>query len=150
MFWKHIGKKWTLEYELPTRNRKASVFITDAISAATLEIRLSKNLTGVWTSNLRLYNNVPPYLRNMIYRKLCVLHKGIYKMKKNEIIIVVEGGVIQDIQFPENCPCTIQVRDYDIEGTDEDVLTEDEDGNEYVESNYSPFDGTDLPENCVN
>lgn len=59
-------------------------------------------------------------------------------MKKNEIIIIVEGGLIQDIIFPENCPCTIQVRDYDVEGSDEKDLAEDKNGDQYMESLWSP------------
>jgi len=78
MFWKFVGKKWTLEYDLPTKNKSAVVFITDAVSAATLEIKLSSAIrfSEVWVSSLKLYRNIPLYLRKIIYRKLCVLNKN--------------------------------------------------------------------------
>jgi len=54
-------------------------------------------------------------------------------MEDKEIIIVVEGGVIQDIQFPENCPYTIKVRDYDVECGGDNMI-EDEQGFNCLES----------------
>ena len=49
------------------------------------------------------------------------------------IVIVMEGGVIQDIV---NIPpgVEIEVRDFDIEGTIEEELEETPDGEQYVQS----------------
>jgi len=46
--------------------------------------------------------------------------------------ITVEGGVIQDVQCPEGV--RVVVKDYDVEGTPEDELHEDEDGYQFMES----------------
>lgn len=53
---------------------------------------------------------------------------------KEEILITVEGGVIQDISLPDNSNCRIIVRDYDIDCTEKDLLSIDNDGNECIES----------------
>lgn len=55
----------------------------------------------------------------------------------HEIIITVEGGVIQSI---DNIPpgVTIKVQDFDTEGSTEDEITESENGETYVESVYGP------------
>jgi len=52
------------------------------------------------------------------------------------ILINVEGGVIQDVIFPDNFPRDIQVivRDYDIDGSDESILQEDQSGDLFIES----------------
>lgn len=56
--------------------------------------------------------------------------------EKIEITIVVEGGLIADVNIPENAPhVLITVKDYDIAGTEEDKLKEDEYGS-YTESQY--------------
>ena len=55
-----------------------------------------------------------------------------------DIIITVEGGVIQDITFPPNCKTKVIVRDFDIEGSDEDMLTITDDGDECLEMEYDP------------
>jgi len=54
--------------------------------------------------------------------------------KENTIItIVVKGGVIQEIlNIPSST--TIQVKDYDIDGADQDDLQQDENGDRFVES----------------
>lgn len=54
---------------------------------------------------------------------------------EKDIIITVDGGVIQDITFPPNCTTRIIVRDYDVEGMEDDRLEEDA---EFVESEYDP------------
>lgn len=53
-------------------------------------------------------------------------------MSVKTVIITVEGGVIQDVDLPEDV--VVIVRDYDCEGFDEDLLIKDEDGNECIES----------------
>lgn len=50
------------------------------------------------------------------------------------VTITVEGGVVQDVEVPPGV--RVIVKDYDVEGMDEDRMTKDEDGNEYVESVY--------------
>jgi hypothetical protein len=60
-----FGKSWTLEW------KGESAFITDAQSAATVEVRASeKNMTSIWCSNLKLYANVPLYIRDIVDRHL--------------------------------------------------------------------------------
>lgn len=54
--------------------------------------------------------------------------------KKEEIFIYLEGGIIQEINLPNNSNCRIIVRDYDIEGTPEEDLSIDEVGSQYIES----------------
>jgi hypothetical protein len=51
---------------------------------------------------------------------------------KHKMIITVEGGLIQDIQgIPYGLE--VEVRDYDIDHTENEALKEDEDGNKYIE-----------------
>ena len=46
--------------------------------------------------------------------------------------VTVEGGVIQYVEVPEGV--TVIVRDYDAEGCDPDLVEQDDDGNDYIES----------------
>lgn len=48
------------------------------------------------------------------------------------VTTTITGGVIQHIDHPEDV--VVIVKDYDIEGFDEDLLIKDEAGDEYVES----------------
>jgi hypothetical protein len=48
------------------------------------------------------------------------------------VIVTVEGGVVQHVEAPNGVK--VVVRDYDAEGCDADLLSVDEDGNEFVES----------------
>jgi len=58
-------------------------------------------------------------------------------VKKSKITIIVQGGLIQDVLIPKKLKDTIViVRDYDTEGADPENLKEDEDGSEYVESEW--------------
>jgi len=57
---------------------------------------------------------------------------------EKDIIITVDGGVIQDITFPPNCKTKIIVRDFDIEGSTEDELTITEHNEECLEMEYDP------------
>lgn len=50
--------------------------------------------------------------------------------KKGKIVIHLEGGIIQDIDYNGN-DVEIEIRDYDTEGIEEDGLKEDEEGREY-------------------
>jgi hypothetical protein len=58
-------------------------------------------------------------------------------MDKDEVKVVkvvVEGGVIQDIELPPGVK--VIVHDYDTEGADEDCdhLSQDDNGDEYIET----------------
>ena len=68
-------------------------------------------------------------------------------MKTNRIIITIEGGVLQDISYDRSgeidplLPLQCVVRDYDIEGSEEDNLSLDENGNECLETIWEPDKG---------
>ena len=53
--------------------------------------------------------------------------------KEQEIIIVMDGGLIQEIKKPDNLDVKIRIRDYDIEGLDEDDISIDKTGKECYE-----------------
>lgn len=57
-------------------------------------------------------------------------------MKKHQIIIGIEGGVasVDETTIPKNIE--IVIRDYDIDGADEERLSEDEEGNQCFVSVY--------------
>ena len=58
---------------------------------------------------------------------------------KKTIVITVEGGLIQWIAgIPEDV--RIVVKDYDVDSVDEENLTTDENGDEYVESVWDKED----------
>lgn len=57
--------------------------------------------------------------------------------EKARIIITVEGGLIQDVSIPDNVDVVVEVRDYDVEGVDEERITQGENGEEYIESEWS-------------
>ena len=48
------------------------------------------------------------------------------------VVVTVEGGVVQHVECPDGVK--VVVRDYDTEGCDTDLVSVDEDGNEYVEA----------------
>lgn len=48
--------------------------------------------------------------------------------------VVVEGGVVQHVEVPEGV--TVIVRDYDVDGSEEDQLDQDENGDQYIESTW--------------
>ncbi len=53
-----------------------------------------------------------------------------------EVVVTVEGGVVQDIEVPEGV--VVKVRDYDVEGVDsaDIILSRDKNGDGYVESTW--------------
>ena len=54
---------------------------------------------------------------------------------KEEILIIIEGGLVQDVILPEDSNTRIIIRDYDIECVDEEsILSLDEDGEKCIES----------------
>lgn len=50
---------------------------------------------------------------------------------KNQIVLKVDGGVVDYVSIPKNTE--VIVRDYDTDGIDSDLLQFDEDGIEFVE-----------------
>lgn len=57
-------------------------------------------------------------------------------MSNNKIIVIVDGGVIQDVVIPKALDATVEVRDYDIDGADEANLSKDDSGEECVISTW--------------
>lgn len=49
------------------------------------------------------------------------------------IVVAVSGGVVQGVAGVPAC-CVVEVRDYDVEGCDADLLEVDADGAEYMAS----------------
>lgn len=50
--------------------------------------------------------------------------------------VTVEGGCVQFVEVPEGV--TVIVTDYDAEGCDPNLVEQDEDGNDYIESIWEP------------
>ena len=50
--------------------------------------------------------------------------------------ITVQGGVVQHVEVPEGV--TVIVRDYDVDGTETDLLQQDENGDNYIEAIWTP------------
>ena len=48
--------------------------------------------------------------------------------------VTVEGGVVQHVEVPEGVQ--VIVRDYDVDGTEEDQLEHDENGDHFTETNW--------------
>jgi hypothetical protein len=48
------------------------------------------------------------------------------------VVVTIEGGVAQHVECPDGVK--VVVRDYGCEGTDADLLSVDEGGDEFVES----------------
>ena len=57
---------------------------------------------------------------------------------KAKIVVTIQGGAVADVQFPPGCTCSVLIRDYDTDGVDEAVLTEDEEGDLCQEFEFSP------------
>jgi hypothetical protein len=53
---------------------------------------------------------------------------------KKEIVITVEGGIIQDINIPNDCNIRVRVMDFDVDGEDEKRLSINARGDMYNES----------------
>jgi len=56
----------------------------------------------------------------------------------NKVIVTLEGGVVQDVMF-EDCKDIIEVeiRDFDTDGSEEENLSKNEEGEEYLSFTYS-------------
>lgn len=50
--------------------------------------------------------------------------------------VTVEGGVIQHVEVPEDV--TVVVRDYDVDGSDDEQFQQDENGDKFIESVWGP------------
>lgn len=62
-----------------------------------------------------------------------------------EILVVVEGGLIQEIYgIPPGV--VIRVKDYDVDGVEEDRLQRDRDGRRYIESVWANEESCDPPD----
>jgi hypothetical protein len=48
------------------------------------------------------------------------------------VTVTVDGGVVQHVEVPEGVRAV--VRDYDVDGTDEDQLEQDENGDSFTKS----------------
>ena len=48
--------------------------------------------------------------------------------------VTVEGGVIQWVEVPEGV--TVVVQDYDVDGSEDDLLQQDNHGDQYIESTW--------------
>lgn len=53
------------------------------------------------------------------------------------ISIIVSGGLIADVIIPNSVNVIVEVKDYDVEGVDEDRIEKDDDDNEFVKSEWS-------------
>ena len=56
------------------------------------------------------------------------------KADKHEIVITVEGGLIQDVNIPKDCHIKVKVMDFDVEGCESDQVKTNKAGQEYFES----------------
>ncbi len=56
------------------------------------------------------------------------------KQKKEKVIIIVQGGVADVFQKSDNVE--VEIRDYDIDGTEDERLKKDKDGDEYIAAIY--------------
>jgi hypothetical protein len=57
---------------------------------------------------------------------------------KKDVVVTVTGGVAELEQIPPGI--IVKIRDYDIEGCDEDKLTQDKEGNRYIEAVFTEND----------
>jgi hypothetical protein len=63
----------------------------------------------------------------------------------HEIVISMEGGLIQDIDGSPH-DVIIRARDYDVEGADESELSRDADGDPYYETVWTCEDACQVPD----
>ena len=50
--------------------------------------------------------------------------------------ITVSGGVVQHVEVPDGV--TVIVRDYDVDGVENDLLQQDTGGDDYIKSIWTP------------
>ena len=54
------------------------------------------------------------------------------------IVVVVRGGVVQDVRFPEGCDTAVAIHDYDVDGTDQADLDRDREGHALAKARWDP------------
>ncbi len=54
------------------------------------------------------------------------------------IVVVVRGGVVQDVRFPGGCVTAVAIYDYDVDGTDQADLDRDGEGNAFCKARWTP------------
>lgn len=54
------------------------------------------------------------------------------------VVVLVRGGVVQDVQFPEGCGTVVSVHDYDVDGTDQADLDHDDEGHSFSKARWEP------------
>lgn len=95
-----------------------------------------------WHDSIHFKDSVKPLDDDEVDRLCEAINSGGFEvvdgdpeavMAMKRIIIVVEGGIIQDIS---GCPpnMEIEIRDLDTEGVEEDKLSTTPNGDEYIES----------------
>ena len=57
--------------------------------------------------------------------------------ENSAIIVVVLGGMVQDVRFPEGCRTAVSIHDYDV-GRSERGLHRDGEGDLFSEANWEP------------
>ena len=57
--------------------------------------------------------------------------------ENSAIIVVVLGGVVQEVRFPEGCRAAVSIHDYDV-GRSERGLHRDSEGDLFSEANWEP------------
>lgn len=55
--------------------------------------------------------------------------------KQPDVIIEVEGGLVQDVKLPPGL--TYEVRDFDVDGCDDDEVLKDDEDREYRKSSWN-------------
>ena len=54
------------------------------------------------------------------------------------IVVLVSGGVVQEVQFPEGCTTAVAIHDYDVDGINEVVLSRDDEGYAFCKACWEP------------
>ena len=54
------------------------------------------------------------------------------------IIVVVSGGLVQDVRFPAGCGMVVSVHDYDVDGAEDARLDRDDQGQPFLEAIWEP------------
>ena len=57
--------------------------------------------------------------------------------ENSSIIVVVLGGMVQDVRFPDGCRAVVSIHDYDV-GRGEPYLHRDSEGDLFAEANWEP------------
>lgn len=60
------------------------------------------------------------------------------KKKNNHILIILEGGLVQNVLVPPGCTYSVEVHDYDKESVEVSELIKDGGGSRYFRRRFSP------------